>query len=146
MQSRDWDELQRLMSIAHQQSLLGEALQCVEQGPVAPVPRAKAKAKALAGVSGGASCLDGLGAAGPGARDGALLSAVIGSMTDASKRRLPKDSDWEPVDGPEALSSAAAVATFLEENNAIPVPCMPMEGEIAAPAVGAWFPRVDYDS
>ena len=39
MQSRDWDELRRLMSIARQQNLLGEALQAVEQGPLAPIPR-----------------------------------------------------------------------------------------------------------
>ena len=43
MQSRDWDELRRLMSIARQQNLLGEALQAVEQGPLAPIPRAQPK-------------------------------------------------------------------------------------------------------
>ena len=46
MQSRDWDELRRLMSIARQQNLLGEALQAVEQAPLAPFSRAKPQPKA----------------------------------------------------------------------------------------------------
>ena len=106
MQSRDWDELQRLMSIARQQNLLGEAIQCVEQSPYAPDPRAAAKAKAMAApevVS---------GTTGSAGTDG-LAGVVIGSMTDASKRRLPEDSDWEPIEGSETMSTAAQVAEFF---------------------------------
>ena len=100
MQSRDWDELQRLMSIARQQNLLGEAIQCVEQSPYAPVPRAAAKAKAMAAPE------VVLGATGSAGTDGSA-GVVIGSMTDASKRRLPEDSDWEPIEGSETMSTAA---------------------------------------
>ena len=86
MQSRDWDELRRLMSIARQQNLLGEALQAVEQGPLAPIPRAKPKPKAKSM----ATLLCGAGTGGAG----------TGGMTDASKRRLPDDDeDWEAVEG-----------------------------------------------
>ncbi len=121
MQSRDWDELQRLMSIARQQNLLGEALQCVEQAPLAPIPRAVAKAKAVASVRGAH------GAAGSGGTDGALANSVIGGMSDASKRRLPEDSDGEPIDGPETLSTTAQVAEFVEEN------------------LHQWYPPLEYD-
>ena len=100
MQSRDWDELRRLMSIARQQNLLGEALQAVEQAPLAPIPRAKPKpkAKCAAAMSGGAGT-------------GGMMDAVTGGMTDASKRRVPDDDeDWEAVEGQVPLTSAADVA------------------------------------
>ena len=135
MQSRDWDELRRLMSIARQQNLLGEALQAVEQGPLAPIPRAKpkAKAKCAAAMSGGA---------GSGGMDSAL-----GGMTDASKRRVPDDDeDWEAVEGQEPLISAAEVAAFLEANNAVPVPWDPMDGGLSIPVVSEWFPEIDYEN
>ena len=139
MQSRDWDELQRLMSIARQQNLLGEAIQCVEQSPYAPVPRATAKAKAMAApevVS---------GTTGSAGTDG-LAGVVIGSMTDASKRRLPEDSDWEPIEGSETMSTAAQVAEFLAENNVVPVPWMPGGGEMHPDArLDQWYPPLDYD-
>ena len=97
MQSRDWDELRRLMSIARQQNLLGEALQAVEQGPLAPIPRAKPKPKAKSMAV--LSCGAGTGVAG------------TGGMSDASKRRVPDDDeDWEAVEGQEPLASTADVA------------------------------------
>ena len=121
MQSRDWDELRRLMSIARQQNLLGEALQAVEQAPLAPIPRAKPKpkAKCAAAMSGGAGT-------------GGMMDAVSGGMTDASKRRVPDDDeDWEAVEGQEPLTSAADVAAFLEANNVMPVPWDPMDGGLS---------------
>ena len=117
-----------------------EALQCVEQAPLAPIPRAVAKAKAAAATT------SVLGAAGSGGTDGALANAVIGGMTDASKRRLPEDSDWEPIDGSETLSTTAQVAEFLEENNVLPVPWMPGGGETHVDArLDQWYPPLDYD-
>ena len=139
MQSRDWDELQRLMSIARQQNLLGEAIQCVEQSPYAPVPRAAAKAKAMAAPE------VVLGTTGSAGTDG-LAGVVIGSMTDASKRRLPEDSDWEPIEGSETMSTAAQVAEFLAESNVVPVPWMPGGGEMHPDArLDQWYPPLDYD-
>ena len=135
MQSRDWDELRRLMSIARQQNLLGEALQAVEQGPLAPIPRAKpkAKAKCAAAMSGGGGT-------------GGIMDAVSGGMTDASKRRVPDhDEDWEPVEQ-EPLTSAADVAAFLEANNVMPVPWNPMDGGLSIPVVSQWFPEIDYEN
>ena len=135
MQSRDWDELRRLMSIARQQHLLGEALQAVEQAPLAPIPPAKAKAKCAA-QAGSASGTGGLG------------DEASGGMTDASKRRAPTDDeDWEAIDGqlPSSLSSTADVARFLEANNALPVPWAPLDGSLAIPVVGAWMPEINYD-
>ena len=140
MQSRDWDELQRLMSIARQQNLLGEALQCVEQAPLTPIPRAVAKAKAMAATT------SVLGVAGSVGTDGSSAGVVIGGMTDASKRRLPEDSDWEPIDGSETLSTSAQVAEFLAENNVVPVPWMPGGGEIHTNThLDQWYPALDYD-
>ena len=133
MQSRDWDELRRLMSIARQQNLLGEALQAVEQGPLAPIPRAKPKPKAKSMVA--LSCGAGTGGAG------------TGGMTDASKRRLPDDDeDWEAVEGQEPLSSTADVAAFLEANNVMPVPWEPMDGGLSIPVVSQWFAEIDYEN
>ena len=133
MQSRDWDELRRLMSIARQQNLLGEALQAVEQAPLAPIPRAKPKPKAKSMAA--LSCGAGTGGAG------------TGGMTDASKRRLPDDDeDWEAVEGQEPLSSTADVAAFLEANNVAPVPWDPMDGGLSIPVVRQWFPEIDYDN
>ena len=132
MQSRDWDELRRLMSIARQQNLLGEALQAVEQGPLAPIPRAKPKpkAKCMAAMSGGAGT-------------GGMLEAALDGMTDASKRRLPDDDeDWEAVEGQEPLASTADVAAFLEANNVMPVPWEPMDGGLSIPVVSLWFPEI----
>ena len=135
MQSRDWDELRRLMSIARQQNLLGEALQAVEQGPLAPIPRTKpkAKAKCAAAMSGGAGT-------------GGIMDAVSGGMTDASKRRVPDDDeDWEAVEQ-EPLTSAADVAAFLEANNVTPVPWNRMDGGLSIPVVSQWFPEIDYEN
>ena len=82
---------------------------------------------------------------GSGGTDGALTGVVTGGMTDASKR-FPEDADWEPVDGSETLDSASAVAAFLEENNAIPVPWLPMEGTTMVDVrLDAWYPPSDYD-
>ena len=124
MQSRDWDELRRLMSIARQQNLLGEALQAVEQGPLAPIPRAKPKPKAKSMAA--LSCGAGTGVAG------------TGGMSDASKRRVPDDDeDWEAVEGQEPLASTADVAAFLEANNVMPVPWDPMDGGLSIPVVSS---------
>ena len=133
MQSRDWDELRRLMSIARQQNLLGEALQAVEQAPLAPIPRAKPKPKAKSMAA--LSCRAGTGGAG------------TGGMTDGSKRGLrDDDEDWEAVEGQEPLSSTADVAAFLEANNVVPVPWDPMDGGLSIPVVSQWFPEIDYDN
>ena len=59
---------------ARQQNLLGEAFQCMEQSPLAPIPRAVAKAKAAAATT------SGLGVAGSGGTDGSLAGSVIGGI------------------------------------------------------------------
>ena len=144
MQSHDWDELRRLMSIARQQNLLGEALQAVEQSPLAPIPRAKPKAKSMAqaGSASGTSAQ-----AGSASVTGGLGDDTVGGMTDASKRRAPTDDeDWEAIDGslPAGLTTTADVARFLEANNALPVPWAPLDGNLAMPVVGEWYPEINY--
>ena len=148
MKASDWQELQRLLVLADRQGFVQEALietgiAKKEQLPIVPgqkfqaclrgetttdwkgyaqvnagmmVPKAKAKPVAKQMIYKGGESSECSGST------GATTGTMVGAMTDASKRRLPVDEDWEQVDpGSEEDDDAFAYqmpygAPFLPAN------------------------------
>ena len=166
MKASDWQELQRLLVLADRQGFVQEALietgiAKKEQLPIVPgqkfqaclrgettadwkgyaqvntgmmVPKAKAKPVAKQMIYKGGESSECSGST------GATTGTMVGAMTDASKRRLPVDEDWERVDpGSEEDDDAFAYqmpygAPFLPANQ-LGVPPIPEADRGFSPGV-----------
>jgi len=135
--ARDERRLGEILVFANVEKETLEQLQRYQQ----PIVMPKSKAKAGAGSS-----------MAPASSSAVPPVAESGSMTDASKRRLPDDPEWDDA---ELVMDAEDVARLLAEQQVL---AYTGEAEVAAPFEGggygsapnpdvdtSWFPALDYD-
>ena len=136
--ARDERRLGEILVFANVEKETLEQLQRYQQ----PIVMPKSKAKAGAGSS-----------MAPASSSAVPSMAEVGSMTDASKRRLPDDPEWDDA---EVVMDAEDVARLLAEQQVL---AYTGEAEVAAPLEGggyesalpiphvdtSWFPALNYD-